>query len=553
MSRSVRAALAAAALVPVVVPAVAAAEPTRNIDLTVFDPTPSTSGSSFQVQTADVGETGDLAASAFASYASNPLVLGTDDASMPIVRHRTMLSIGTAYAFADRFEAGARLPLYMQSGEPVVSGTTTVEAADGTAAGDLTFHIKARLLPGAKLRLGAAAALTLPTASDSEFTGTKLPTLRILALATYSPVLPLTIHLNAGGVLRQTAQFANIEQGSGVAWAAGASFRAFEHVFLEAEAFGDAIPGGTRSRPTATNPMGTPTMLKTFEALAGARVQLSTQASIGAAVGRGLTADLGSPDLRGILSFTFVPSARPLPPLHRPEAAPVFDPTQEDTDYDRMNDSVDKCPKEREDKDGYQDEDGCPDPDNDSDGVLDTADKCIDKVEDRDNFDDGDGCPEPDNDKDGVLDAADKCPDKPEKINGNDDNDGCPDNGDSLVISNPDRLELIESVLFTGPSVAKDSHNVLNQLAATLRARADIGRIRITVHVNPGKNSTAKKDQALSDKRAEAVKDWLVKWGVHADRIDAKGFGSSKPLVPASQKGAAMINDRVDLIILERN
>jgi len=546
---SARAALAAAALAPIT----AFAEPTRNIDLTVFDPTPTTSGSSFQVQTADVGESGDLAASAFMSYASNPLVLGTDAASMSIVRHRTMLSLGTAYAFGDRFEAGVRLPIYVQRGEPVVSGTTTVEAADGTAAGDLTAHFKARLLNGSALRLGVTAALTLPTASDSEFTGTNLPTGRLLALVTYSPILPLTLHLNAGGVLREKAQFANVYQGSGIAWGAGISFRAFEYVFLAAEAYGDAIPDGSRSRPTSTNPMGTPAMLKTFEALGGARVQLSTQASIGVAVGRGLTSDLGSPDLRGVLSFTYVPSARPLPPLHKPRAEPVFDPTQEDTDYDRMNDAVDKCPKEPEDKDGFQDTDGCPDPDNDNDGVPDTADKCIDKVEDKDGFEDTDGCPEPDNDKDGVFDADDKCPEKPEKINGKDDNDGCPDNGDSLVISTSDRLELLEPVLFTGTNVSKDSHNLLNQLAATLRARTDIRRLRLAVHVNPGKGSTDKKDQALSDKRATAMKDYLVKFGLDEARIDAKGFGSTKPLVPATQKGAAMINDRVELIILERN
>jgi outer membrane protein OmpA-like peptidoglycan-associated protein len=111
---------------------------------------------------------------------------------------------------------------------------------------------------------------------------------------------------------------------------------------------------------------------------------------------------------------------------------------------------------------------------------------------------------------------------------------------------------MLEPVLFSGSGVDKESANVLNQLAATLRARADIRRLRITVHVNPSKGG-AKKDQTLSDKRADAVKGWLVKWGVEADRIESKGFGSTKPLVPASQKGAAMINDRVELIILERN
>jgi outer membrane protein OmpA-like peptidoglycan-associated protein len=509
-----------AALAAVLVPAIASAEPTRNIDLTVFDPTPTTSGTAFQVQTAEVGDSGELVVSAAASYASNPLVLGTDATSEPLVKNRTMLSVGTAYAFADRFEAGAHMPLYMQSGETVVSGTTTVPAADGAAAGNLTLHGKVRFVHTPKLHVGLGASVTLPTASDSEFAGADLPTGRVLALASYMPAVPLAIHVNVGGVLRKSVQFANVDQGSGIAWGVGASFRAFERVFFQVEAYGDAIPDGARGRPTTAMPMGEPVMLRTFEGLAGARVQLSRQASVGIAAGRGLTGDVGTPDLRGVLTFAFAPSARELPPLHRPPSEAPADPTKDDTDYDRIVDANDKCPKDREDKDGFEDDDGCPDPDND---------------------------------KDGVADAADKCPDKAEKINGKDDNDGCPDTGDSLVISNPDRLELLESVLFTGGGVAKDSANVMNQLAATLRARADIRRLRITVHVNPGKNSSARKDQALSDKRAEAVKAWLVKWGVDADRVEAKGFGSTKLLVPATQKGAAMINDRVELIILERN
>jgi outer membrane protein OmpA-like peptidoglycan-associated protein len=91
---------------------------------------------------------------------------------------------------------------------------------------------------------------------------------------------------------------------------------------------------------------------------------------------------------------------------------------------------------------------------------------------------------------------------------------------------------------------------LLGQLAATLRARQDIVRLRVGVHVQPTKRKS--RDQSLSDRRAAALRDWLVAHGVEADRIDPKGFGSTKPLVPANQKGAAAINDRVELIILER-
>ena len=52
-----------------------------------------------------------------------------------------------------------------------------------------------------------------------------------------------------------------------------------------------------------------------------------------------------------------------------------------------------------EDKDGFQDDDGCPDDDNDGDGVPDADDKCPNEAEDLDGFEDDDGCPELDNDK----------------------------------------------------------------------------------------------------------------------------------------------------------
>ena len=118
------------------------------------------------------------------------------------------------------------------------------------------------------------------------------------------------------------------------------------------------------------------------------------------------------------------------------------------------------------------------------------------------------------------------------------------------MISTPDRLELLESVVFNGSTVAKASANVLGQLATTLRARADIVRIRIGVHVQPTKAAT--RDVALADKRAAAVRDWLVARGIAAERIDPRCYGSTNPLVAPTDKGAAQINDRVELIILER-
>ena len=63
-----------------------------------------------------------------------------------------------------------------------------------------------------------------------------------------------------------------------------------------------------------------------------------------------------------------------------------------DGNQDGIPDKRDACPREPEDLDGFQDEDGCPDLDNDGDMVFDEDDRCPD--EPAPEYDeDGDGCP----------------------------------------------------------------------------------------------------------------------------------------------------------------
>jgi Thrombospondin type 3 repeat/Tetratricopeptide repeat len=109
-----------------------------------------------------------------------------------------------------------------------------------------------------------------------------------------------------------------------------------------------------------------------------------------------------------------------------------------DDDSDGVKNVNDKCPEQAEDKDLFEDDDGCPDLDNDKDGLPDTADKCTMQAEDKDGVQDGDGCPDIDSDKDGLDDTADKCPKEAEDKDGVKDGDGCPDkdtddDGDGFV------------------------------------------------------------------------------------------------------------------------
>ena len=96
-----------------------------------------------------------------------------------------------------------------------------------------------------------------------------------------------------------------------------------------------------------------------------------------------------------------------------------------DKDGDSVSNKVDACLTEAEDVDGFEDADGCPDPDNDQDGRPDADDRCPDEPEDLDGHDDDDGCPDPDDDDDIVFDADDRCPE--EREDGLGPADGCPD------------------------------------------------------------------------------------------------------------------------------
>lgn len=69
----------------------------------------------------------------------------------------------------------------------------------------------------------------------------------------------------------------------------------------------------------------------------------------------------------------------------------------------------------------------------DGDGIEDARDLCPAEAEDRDGFSDEDGCPDDDDDADGLVDRCDACPRDPETWNGDEDADGCPDRGVTIV------------------------------------------------------------------------------------------------------------------------
>jgi OOP family OmpA-OmpF porin len=191
------------------------------------------------------------------------------------------------------------------------------------------------------------------------------------------------------------------KDGSRITYGGGVSYRVIEPLDLVAETYGTYL---LNSDADASIKMSN-------EVVGGIKLFVERNSYLMLGAGPRYTNGFEAADVRGFIGF-------------------IFEPSIGDRDGDGIKDDLDQCPDDPEDKDGFKDEDGCPDPDNDNDGILDVDDRCINEPEDRDGDQDWDGCPENtdgDRDGDGILDSKDKCPDDPEDKDGFQDEDGCPD------------------------------------------------------------------------------------------------------------------------------
>ena len=245
-----------------------------------------------------------------------------------------------------------------------------------------------------------------------------------------------------------------------------------------------------------------------------------------------------------------------------------------DSDGDGLLDPDDKCPNEPENKNGVQDEDGCPEPDTDGDGIVDPVDSCVDEPETVNDYKDEDGCPEvdtdgdgyyddqdkcpklagkredgcPDRDGDGIIDPEDNCPDEPETKNGYKDADGCPDEVPKEMV---EFTGAIEGITFaTGKdTIRTKSTTKLSKAVTTLKKFPSI-RVRISGHTDDV--GTAQYNLDLSRRRAEAVKQWLVDKGIDTNRIETIGHGQNHPRSKGKSKAARAQNRRIEFEIISK-
>ncbi len=213
-----------------------------------------------------------------------------------------------------------------------------------------------------------------------------------------------------------------------------------------------------------------------------------------------------------------------------------------DNDSDLVLDGDDRCPDEAEDRDGYDDDDGCPDLDEDHDGIPDLADNCGNQPEDKDGFEDTDGCPDRDDDGDHIAEDIDRCPAQPETFNTYQDGDGCPDEIPAEVAK---FSGVIPGVNFaTGKAVLlKSSRAVLDEAVDVMKRFPDL-RLEVQGHTDDVGDDA--KNMQLSQDRAAAVVAYLVEHGVAADRLVARGYGETAPKVPNDSNANRALNRRVE-------
>jgi hypothetical protein len=350
-------------------------------------------------------------AAVVASYA-NRLVVLQDDAGSEVavpVQHQLSLDYLFGIGLGDRVALGLLLPsVVYQHGDDISDRVSGASALPTGALGDATVSAKAILLPSGSLgglSLGAIARVTLPTGDPTSYVSESSATGELRLLSELS-LVALSLRVTAG-----------------------AKIRGEETVYVD-QAFGHELPWGAALvvRPQALGwddkgrwmwsleTHGAVALTPSFATAAGSPASIGaavrytpSEFSILAGVEAPLSSAVGVPLVRGVLGLGWAPRFY-------------------DADQDGIEDAKDECAELAEDRDGFQDSDGCLDFDNDDDGVGDDTDKCAAEKEDADGFEDEDGCLDPDDDHDGIQDVKDACP-----------REAGPDNADAKLRGCPPR------------------------------------------------------------------------------------------------------------------
>ncbi len=112
------------------------------------------------------------------------------------------------------------------------------------------------------------------------------------------------------------------------------------------------------------------------------------------------------------------------------------------------------------------------------------------------------------------------------------------------------RKLIIENLLFpTNSSTLPDSIPELNVLTQFLLNRPNVA---IVIEGHTDSRGSAEYNNYLPLKRAESVRDYLIKHGVKPLRIKTQGYGESRPIADNSSEFGRQLNRRTEIIIIAK-
>jgi len=178
--------------------------------------------------------------------------------------------------------------------------------------------------------------------------------------------------------------------------------------------------------------------------------------------------------------------------------------------------------------------------DTDGDGIVDSRDQCPKVAGPRANR----GCPWPDSDGDSVFDKDDECPDTPGTVA----NNGCPEGPSDSDMAKITELSRGIQFAFGSVKFTEGTPPVLNDIVAII---LQYPKSSFSVQGHTDSVGTKGFNQGLSERRANAVVDYLSSRNVSSSRLSASGLGESMPIDTNINSAGRANNRRVEIVFVK--